>query len=247
MSSFKDLFSVQASNYAKYRPNYSEELFKYLSSLTEQHKLAWDVGCGNGQASVELAKFYKLVAATDPSAKQIEAGIPKNNIQYTVGSAESSHLNNQSVDLITVAQAFHWFKQPQFFAEVQRVTKPKAVLAIWCYELAQVNAEVDAKVMELYEGVLGSYWEKERKLVEEGYRNEKIPFDEIKAPQFKLHADWSLDHLVGYFSTWSALQTYIKKNGVNPLENFYPELKKIWGSDAAKPITWNLSLRVFRV
>ena len=245
---FKDLFSVQADDYVKYRPTYSRELFKFLASLTENHDLAWDVGTGNGQAARELINDYKKVIATDPSEKQLEKAIKHENITYQISTAESSPLQNNSVDLITVAQAFHWFKQKEFFAEVKRVAKPNAVLAIWCYETAKINDEVNAKIFELYDSTLGPYWEKERKLVEHGYKNEFIPFTEIITPPFTLTAQWDLNHLTGYLNTWSALQSYIKKQGYNPLKSFYPELQVIWGPpEQKKTITWNLGLRVSRI
>lgn len=246
-SSFKDLFSVQAEDYVKFRPTYSVELFNYFASLTDNHNLAWDVGTGNGQAAIELTRYYKNVIATDPSQSQLDKAIAHKNIQYINAPAEKSPLESDSVDLITVAQAFHWFKQKEFFAEVERVAKPNAIIAIWCYELAKISPEIDAKIFELYDGTLGNYWEKERKLVEEGYRNEYIPFGEIRAPEFTLSAHWSLDHLMGYLSTWSALQKYIKEEEKNPLQSFYPELKAIWGADEKKLVTWKLGLRVARV
>jgi ubiquinone/menaquinone biosynthesis C-methylase UbiE len=247
MSTFKDLFSTQSLVYSQFRPGYSDELFDDLQTLTEGHSQAWDAGTGNGQAAQKLIKHFDHVIATDPSEKQIAQAMQNSKITYLVEPAEKTSIKNESVDLITVAQAFHWFKQPEFFAEVKRVAKPNAVLALWCYELAMINPTVDAEVMKLYEGVLGPYWEKDRKLVEEGYQNVQIPFTEIKVPKFQLHAEWSFEHLIGYLGTWSALQTYIKKNNSNPLEVAYAGLKKSWGEDATKPVTWNLGLRVVRI
>lgn len=244
---YKDLFSVQAENYAKYRPGYPPELFRYFASLTDNHTLAWDVGTGNGQAAIELTRYYNQVVATDPSQKQLDLAIQDKHITYFLAPAEKSPLHDNTADLITVAQAFHWFDQTKFFLEVARVAKPGAIVAIWCYEMAKINPEVDAKIMELYNDILGNYWEKERKLVEEGYRNEYIPFREIKAPEFTLHAEWTLNHLMGYLSTWSALQKYIQEEGSNPLQKFYPELKTIWGNDEKKKVTWDLGLRISQI
>ena len=244
---FKDLFSVQAEDYSKFRPTYPVELFNYFASLTDNHNLAWDVGTGNGQAAIELTRYYKKVVATDPSQKQLEQAIVHKNISYHVAAAEKSPLLSDSVDLITVAQAFHWFKQKEFFDEVKRVSKPGAFLAIWCYGLARINPEVDAKIMDLYAGTLGNYWEKERKLVEEGYKNELIPFAEINSPEFSMKANWSLEHLIGYLSTWSAMQKYTKDEGQSPLPKFYAEIQQIWGEELTKTITWKINLRISRV
>ena len=238
---------MQAEDYALFRPKYSAELFKYFASLTDNHNLVWDVGTGNGQAAIELVRYYKKIIATDPSLKQLEQATVHKSITYQVGAAEKSPLADQSADLITVAQAFHWFRQEEFFNEVKRVSKPNAILAIWCYEMAKINPEIDAKIHELYEVTLGNNWEPERKLVEDGYKNVVLPFNEIKTPEFELRAEWTLDHLMGYLRTWSALQKYINEEEKNPLHTFYPELQKIWGDEKTKSISWNLGLRVQRI
>jgi methylase of polypeptide subunit release factors len=68
---FKDHFSKQAADYAKFRPRYPHEMFEYLGSLAPRRQLAWDCGTGNGQAAVGLATMFDRVIATDASEKQI--------------------------------------------------------------------------------------------------------------------------------------------------------------------------------
>jgi hypothetical protein len=55
-NTFPDHFSQQSSDYARYRPLYPAQLYEYLASLTPQHDRAWDVGTGNGQAAIGLAR-----------------------------------------------------------------------------------------------------------------------------------------------------------------------------------------------
>ena len=245
-SDFKDLFSRQAGEYARFRPTYPAKLFQYLASLVDAHDLAWDCGTGNGQAALQLAEHFERVIATDPSAKQISSASRHAKIEYRVGSAENTSLADHSVSLITVAQAFHWFKQDEFFAEAHRVLKAKGILALWSYELCQITPEIDAVVHRLYTDILGSHWEPERKLVEEGYRNVRLPMHEIKPPAFEMTAAWSLEHLLGYLNTWSALQTYIQKNHSNPLEMIFGDLRAAWGEATTRPVRWELALRVCR-
>jgi SAM-dependent methyltransferase len=241
---FKDLFSHQSTDYVRYRPTYPESLFRYLSSLVSSHELAWDCGTGNGQAAIQLTEFFDKVIATDPSAKQISKAIQHPKVEYRTDTAEKSTLNRSSVDLITVGQAFHWFHQHEFFDEVQRILKPQGILAFWCYGLAQITPEIDSIVFKLYRDILGDYWEKERQLIEEGYQNILLPMKELKAPKFEMTAEWDLEHLVGYLSTWSALQTYIQKNQSNPLETVFNSLQKAWDSKKTRTIKWELGLRV---
>lgn len=245
-SEFKDLFSRQSADYAKFRPRYPTALFEYLTSLPPERRLAWDVGTGNGQSAVKLAEFFDRVVATDPSQKQLDSAEKHARVEYRAEPAERSSLASQSVDLVAVAQAFHWFKQDEFFAEVARVLKPGGVLALWCYELARVTPAVDAVVDRLYRDILGAYWEKERRLVEEGYRGVHLPFSEVTPPRFEMSADWSFEHLIGYLGTWSALQTYVGRHGKNPVEAVFEDLRAAWGAMPSLPVRWELGLRVGR-
>src|SRR5882724_4468735 len=124
----KDLFSKQAEVYARYRPHYPPELFDYILQFVEQKDQVWDCATGNGQAAVELAKHFKHVFATDISEKQILQAVPRENIEYSVASAESSGLPAASCDLITVAQAYHWFNFETFREEASRVGKKTALV-----------------------------------------------------------------------------------------------------------------------
>lgn len=245
---FKDLFSGHAEDYAKFRPHYPKELFEYLSSISLRHDRVWDCGTGNGQAAVELAAFFREVIATDPSEKQLSSAQPHSGVIYRQASAEVSDLESASVDLVTVAQAFHWFKHAEFYEELKRVARPDAHLAIWSYNLCKVTPEVEKLMLHLYDDVLGDqYWEPERKHVEKDYRSIPNPFDELPARAFEMKADWSLDHLVGYMGTWSALQKYVRQNGSNPLEALYEPFKTAWGNAETREIRWPLSVRVFRL
>jgi SAM-dependent methyltransferase len=246
--SFKDLFSNQATDYSKYRPHYPEGLFSYLASICPERELAWDCGTGNGQAAVELARYFRQVVATDPSEKQLAESVAHPKVEYRKARAEHSGLEDLSVNLVTVAQAFHWFDQPGFFREIRRVSRPGGVLAIWCYGLAVVDENVDSTVLRLYRDLLGAYWDPARRLVEEGYKNEKIPFNELDPPVFDMHLDWDFTDFLGYLSTWSAWAAYLKEKGEGELAKFAGELKEAWGDPAKKKrVGWPLSLRVFQV
>ncbi len=247
MSSFKDFFSQQASDYSLFRPTYPAKLFSYLASLTPEHESAWDCATGNGQAAVELAQHYAQVIATDASEKQIREAVLHPKIKYCLASAEDSKIESDSLDLITVAQAYHWFDQPKFLEEAKRVLKPGGVLAIWCYALTTISPEVDRLVLELYSDVLGPYWDSARRQVEEHYSRAVIPWNELKTPSFTMTAEWDFAHLIGYLGTWSALKKYESENRKNPLEIFFEPLRQAWGDPATtRRISWPLGIRVFQ-
>lgn len=248
MSTFQDHFSSFAERYADFRPKYPAALFDYLVSLVSQDALVWDCAAGNGQATVNLAERFERVIATDGSREQIASAAPHPKIEYHVALAEESGLPNGSVGLITVAQAVHWFNLDRFYAEVRRALRPGGIIAVWGYGINQVEGDdVNRLVHDFYFNIVGPYWPSERKLLEDGYRTIPFPFAEITPPAFHMEAQWTLEQLIGYFSTWSATNRYIKTTARNPLESLSAALADVWGNPATpRRVIWPLSLRVGR-
>jgi ubiquinone/menaquinone biosynthesis C-methylase UbiE len=228
---FKDLFSKQTKQYSQFRPTYPKELFEYLNELVKQHHCVWDCGTGNGQAAVALADYFDKVIATDASAEQIKKAKQHPKVQYEVAPAEKTNILDHSVDLITVAQALHWFDFSKFYAEVRRVLKPGGHLAAWTYPFVKFENEAIQKVfIDFALGFLKNYWAKERAYCDNRYKD--IPFElkEIKAPEFSIPMQYTLPDLIGYLQTWSAVQTYKDKHHTDPvIEIALPELEKVWG------------------
>jgi ubiquinone/menaquinone biosynthesis C-methylase UbiE len=244
---FKDLFSLQAADYARFRPVYPPELYAWLAAQAPARGLAIDVGTGNGQAAVALAAHFARVIGVEPSDGQRANATGAPHVEYRAGAAEATGVAAASADLLTVAQAFHWFKQDAFFAEVRRVVRPGGCLALWCYGLASITPAVDAAVHHYYEDLLGPFWEPERRLVEQGYRGVAVPFDEIPSPAFAMHLSWSLEHLLGYLGTWSPRKPFHARHGQDPLELALPRLREAWGDAAERAVEWPLSVRAFRI
>jgi SAM-dependent methyltransferase len=214
---FPDHFSQQAGDYARYRPSYPAALVDYLASLTPRHDRAWDVGTGNGQAAIGLAPYFRSVVATDPSKKQIALVKPHDRVTYHAARAEHTGIKKRAIDLITAAQAAHWFDLDRFYAEVKRVLRPEGVIAVWCYNLTEITPEVDRVMESYYHDVLGEFWPPQTRWVDEHYRTLPFPFDEIAAPEFAVEAAWSLADLFGYLSSWSAAQKYKDARDIDPL------------------------------
>jgi SAM-dependent methyltransferase len=245
---FKDHFSHHAGDYARYRPDYPPALFEFLAHSVRQHELAWDCGTGSGQAALGLADYFDRVIATDPSAEQIQNAVRNEKISYVVAPAEHVEIRSHSVDLVTVAQALHWFPFEEFYREVRRVLKPDGLLAAWCYGLNRINPDVDKVVQHYYTNIVGPYWPPERRFIDEKYRTVPFPFVELPPPEFHMKAEWDLNDLMGYLRTWSATRRFEQKNEQNPLDIIHRLLAKTWGpADVRKTVRWPIYLRLGRV
>ncbi len=238
---FKDHFSGHAGAYNKYRPSYPPALFRTLAALAPDTLLAWDCGTGNGQAATALAEHFECVAATDASARQIEAAVPHPKVRYSAAPAEASGLSAASVSLICVAQALHWFDFDKFYAEARRVAKPRALLAASSYELCRITPAVDEVVGRFYRDTLDGYWPPERRHVERAYRDIPFPFTQVELPAFDMRVRWSLEHYLGYMRTWSAVQAYIRKHGKDPVAAIESPLAEAWGNED-REIVWPLNV-----
>ena len=248
MTAFKDHFSGHAADYARFRPNYPLKLFDYLAPISPKHELAWDCATGNGQAAIGLADHFAKVIATDASARQIESAQPHPCISYSVAPGEASGIDPDSVDLILVAQALHWFDMDRFFAEAKRVSTHRGILAVSTYTLVSVNPEIDAILSKFYHETTGPYWPPERDLVETNFENIRFPFSELPAREFEMRQEWNLAQLTGYLRTWSATKKFIAACGFDPVDPLLQELSSAWHNrEHPLPVTWPLKLRTFRI
>ena len=247
MSAFKDHFSSASDQYAAYRPDYPAALFAWLASQCAERSTAWDCATGSGQAALGLARHFHQVIATDASTEQVRHAMAHPAIDYRVAPAEASGLADHSIDLITVAQAAHWFDLPRFYTEVSRVLKPGGMIALWGYGRMVLPGEMDAPFLRFQNETVGPYWPPERALIDNAYRSLNFPFNEIQAPVFYIEAEWTLAQLMAYLSTWSAVKRYQSECGNNPLPTLMTELQPLWGNpDVVRQLQWPLFLRVGR-
>ena len=244
--SFQDHFSAQADAYARFRPTYPDALYAYLASLTPEHVLAWDCGTGSGQAAVALAAHYTQVIASDPSREQIAHAAAHARVRYVVASAEQPPAEARGADLVTAAQALHWFDCERFYPALERVLKPGGLFAAWGYGLMRIAPLVDAVVLRYYTDAVGPYWPPGRRHIESGYQSLPFPLTELVAPSFAMTAPWRLENLFGYLDSWSATRRYLKARGEHPLASLYPELAAAWGEVPERTVTWPLFLRLGR-
>jgi SAM-dependent methyltransferase len=245
---FSDHFSGHAADYASARPLYPDALFDWLAQQCVERSLAWDAGCGNGQASHALAARFAQVYASDPSAEQIAAALPAANIRYAIEPAESCSLADASADLVTVAQAMHWFDVSRFQAEARRVLRPGGVFAAWSYAQSRVSEAIDAPFDRLHDHLLEGYWPDGRQHVVDGYRNLPFAFERIlDVPVFHMRCDWTLLQYLAYLRSWSACQRYLRSTGQDAVAIIESDMSSAWGDPrTVRAVSWPLTLHAGR-
>ncbi|MGZ8456392.1 MAG: class I SAM-dependent methyltransferase [Gemmatirosa sp.] len=243
---FRDHFSGHAGAYARARPTYPRALFTRLAALAPGRARAWDAGTGNGQAAVALAAHFDTVVATDPSAPQIASAVRHRRVTYAVATAESSGLATASCDLVTVAQALHWFDVPRFWDEARRVLRPDGIVAVWTYARLRAAPAVEA-VVDVLEDEVRPWWPPERAHVDSGYATLAFPFAAVPCDAPPMTVRWSRRALLDYLRTWSAVRRHAAAHGRDAVDAIEAPLAAAWGRAARRTICWPLAIRVGRV
>ena len=242
--SFKDLFSVQAKEYSKYRPTYPKELFEFLASTVNNHERAWDCATGNGQCATGLADYFDEVIATDASASQIENAVSHPKIKYLVATAEQSELPTDYADLITVATAIHWLDTEKFYPEAKRILKPNGVLAVWVYYEAFVDEKINS-VFNRFSDIVRNHWHAAVHKAWDFDEKINLPFEKIHSPEIIMEKNYSCDDYMNYLFTWSSTQNYVKSKNENPVKLIENELREAWGK-CKREVKWKLKLKAGR-
>lgn len=223
-------------------------MISFLAGCVQEHNVAWDCGTGNGQAAIQLSKYFHTVVATEPSENQLRNAVPCPGVEYRCETAETNSLPDGIVDLITVANAMHWFDFEKFFTEVRRVLKPNGILAAWAYSIPTIDPETDKILRTFHDETVGEFWVYPNHLVEQEYQTIPFPFENIECPSFVSKRLFSRSDLVGYLNSWSAVQKYIRANNQNPTKELESTLSKIWPDEGQKrEVTWKLILKIGKV
>ena len=242
-----DFFSSVSSDYARYRPRYPEVLIDWVAGLCRDRHLAWDVACGSGQSTLSLSSRFECVVGSDASAAQLGNTPAIRNIEWRVGTESPSGLNNGSVDLITVAQALHWFVLEDFWKECRRVLTPAGIVAVWCYGTARIGHHGANRIFQkFYHEVVAKHWPNGRRLVEEGYAGVEFPFVHIPSPDFQMVAQWNAAELAGYCASWSATKRCREETGVDAIPEVLGALECELGGGLME-VKWPLHVHAGRM
>jgi len=241
------LFGSIAADYARFRPRYPDALFDELAALAPSRALAWDCATGTGQAAGALARRFERVLATDVSAKMIAQAPATPGVEYRAVDSCDSGIASHSIDLITVANALHWFHGEAFEREARRVLAPGGVVAAWSYKYPHVAPAIDALVRHLHDVVIDPFWAEPNRVVEREYRDLWFPFDRVAAGPHVCAARLTADAFLGYLATWSAAVKYAAHHGRDPLAEIRDELLAEWGgASVEREVRWPLTLVVGR-
>lgn len=241
----RNWFDEGGRTYVRFRPEYPPQIASFLASLVADNQLAVDVGCGNGQLTQLLVPYFCTVVGLDPSADQIANTIPNERITYQCAPAEQLPLANESVSLITAAQAAHWFDLVAFYREVRRIGIPGGILALISYGVLNLEPALNERFQKFYWDEIGPYWPPERKLVDTGYSTIAFPFDEMTAPPLEIRLEWDLSEFLGYLLTWSAVRSAKEAGREDVLISFAKEISEAWGDGKTRrSIAWPVNMRI---
>jgi ubiquinone/menaquinone biosynthesis C-methylase UbiE len=249
MKNPRDNFSKQAFFYKKYRPTYPRELYGEILKYVENRETCWDCATGNGQVAFVLSDYFKTVYGTDISQNQLNKAEKRENISYRVERAETTSFENNYFDLITVAQAIHWFDIDAFNKEALRVARKGGIIAVWGYGLLRIDKIIDAFTDKFYYETMGPYWAQERSHVDNAYSSVNLDFEPINKNQnFFITTHWNLKQLEGYLNSWSSVQNYKNENAkANPVGLLIKNLASYWPDNQEKPVKFPIFLKVVKV
>jgi len=248
--STKNWFEHGGRAYVRFRPDYPAGLTRFLAETTAPpHDRAVDVGCGNGQLTVQLATYFNDVIGLDPSADQIANVIAHERVRYVRAPAENIPLPDRCAALATAGQAAHWFDLPRFYDEARRIGRQNAVVALISYGILRLDPSgLNERFSQFHRREIGPFWPPERRLVDTGYADIPFPFDELPAPEFSIERTWKLGDFLGYVATWSATQRVVEAGRRDILEKFASELSRLWGpEDRKRSVMWPISMRCGRM
>lgn len=243
-----------ANIYGQIRPSYPKELvqtiIEFVGSENDSFDFAIDVGCGSGQATQLFSSYFKRIYGFDVSENQIKEAKRLNNnekISFFVSPSETLPVDNETVDLISVAAALHWFEISAFFTECKRIIKPNGTLAVFFYSLPKISRSVrfEARIEEAHI-FLKPYFAKNVFLNETRFKSIDFPFRKVERDiSFKNEMKWKVDHLIQFVQTLSAYQTFCSKHAENNfIETLRSDLLQILKEDENEKMPENIELKV---
>lgn len=243
-------FSEAPGRYALARPRYPAELFQWIAAHAPALNAAWDCATGNGQAALDLARFFGEVQATDISREQIGAAFRRPNIVYSARPAEATGFPDGRFDMIAVAQALHWFDFDRFWAELARVARPQALFCAWGYSWFSYPPDIERELVRPVMKAVEPFWADNNRILWNGYRSESIglPFERLQTPAFTIRTESTTGEVIDYLKTWSAYKRACSDaDRAEELEAIFARARKRLPNNSRFPCSAPLSLVAARI
>jgi ubiquinone/menaquinone biosynthesis C-methylase UbiE len=233
-----------ADAYQNARPSYPSAWFTKLAARAGQHKSAWDVGTGNGQAAIGLAEYFEKVTATDINEAQLKRAVKHERISYhhtptTMSEDQMVALvgGDNSVDLIVAAQAVHYFDLAPFYNVAKRVLRKEGgLIAVFVYNDIIISPEVDSIMKRLVDSTF-PFRTPVMNLAFDGYKTLPFPFESIgmgsegKPIMLDIPHKLSLKGFIGFLRSWQPAMK-AKERGVELVtEDLISKFEDAWGDD----------------
>ena len=245
-ASFPDHFSEVADSYRRARPGYPEALLRYIAELAPRQSRVLDCAAGSGQLTGPLQVHFPGVIACDASRDQL-ARFPANGLARVQCQAEALPFSDNSFELVTVAQAVHWFEFTAFEREVARVLTREGVLMLIGYGLLKTDcARLNQLIHRYYRVTLAGYWPAQRHWIEVAYEDLPINLALLDTPTFEYRQVWEIERLLAYLGTWSATRRMIRKRGSGEFDQLACSMRETAASrhTAEFELNWPIFTRV---
>lgn len=225
----KVIFTGRATDYSKYRPGYPNELFELLKKEygLNNNLVVAELGAGTGKFSKLLSKYVKNVYAVEPNQDMLNQGVEycgDGNVNYVLGSAESTNLDDNSVDFVFAVQSFHWFNKENAKCEVKRILKKDGLFAIVWNDWVDENNEFSKVYFDYI-----SKWKV--KLTDQKFQHKNVDDRRnfFRNQSYKTHTvihsrKYSIDDLIGLTKSLS----YAPKENEAYYDEFINEAKEIF-------------------
>ncbi len=147
---------ITSYHYAQYRPPLHELILAKCLPSDQAYAQGLDIGCGTGRSTVALSAYCEQVIGIDPSRQMLQNALPHPTIDYQHFDGKSLAFADRSVDLVTFAGSLFYAKSQQLLDETIRVSKDKALIIVYDFEL-HLKEMLQALIQQSLEAVAEAY------------------------------------------------------------------------------------------